>query len=167
MRWSVLIMCEKLSAPPATGSPEDIESARKANFGVTREDLWVSGIWQDPVYLGSYPEEFYRVFAAELPRIGQDDLKTIAQPLDFIGLNIYRGRKIKAGKDGGPVNVGLAAGYPRTGFDWTINPESLYWGPKFFYERYRRPVIVTENGIVYPPFDINLRRAVEGTLTSS
>ncbi len=27
--------------------------------------------------------------------------------------------------------------------------------------------IVTENGIVYPPFDINLRRAVEGTLTSS
>jgi methylthioribose-1-phosphate isomerase len=27
--------------------------------------------------------------------------------------------------------------------------------------------IVTENGIVYPPFDINLRRAVEGTLTPS
>jgi methylthioribose-1-phosphate isomerase len=25
--------------------------------------------------------------------------------------------------------------------------------------------IVTENGIVYPPFDVNLRRAVEGTLT--
>lgn len=132
---------------PASDNPDDIELVRKANFSVDRKNLWVSGIWQDPVYLGSYPEEYYQVFAGELPRIGPDDLKTIAQPVDFIGLNIYRGTEVKAGKGGRLVNVGLPPGYPRTGFDWTIVPESLYWGPKFFYERYRKPVIITENGI--------------------
>ena len=30
---------------------------------------------------------------------------------------------------------------------WTITPKSLYWGPRFFYERYKLPVVVTENGM--------------------
>jgi beta-glucosidase len=132
---------------PASANPDDIELARKANFSVNREDLWVSGIWQDPVYLGSYPGEYYRVFDRELPRIGPDDLKTIAQPVDFVGLNIYRGTKVIAGKGGRLVNAAPPPGYARTGFDWTVVPESLYWGPKFFYERYRKPVIITENGV--------------------
>lgn len=28
-----------------------------------------------------------------------------------------------------------------------MTPEALYWGPKFFYERYKKPVIITENGM--------------------
>ena len=32
-------------------------------------------------------------------------------------------------------------------FDWAVTPESLYWGPKFFYERYHLPVMITENGM--------------------
>jgi beta-glucosidase len=30
---------------------------------------------------------------------------------------------------------------------WTVDPEALYWGPRFLAERYRLPVYVTENGI--------------------
>jgi beta-glucosidase len=30
---------------------------------------------------------------------------------------------------------------------WPITPEALYWGPKFFHERYRLPVAVTESGM--------------------
>ena len=31
--------------------------------------------------------------------------------------------------------------------DWPITPEALYWGPKFFYERYTLPIVVTESGM--------------------
>jgi Beta-glucosidase/6-phospho-beta-glucosidase/beta-galactosidase len=28
-----------------------------------------------------------------------------------------------------------------------VVPESLYWGPKFLYERYKLPILITENGL--------------------
>jgi beta-glucosidase len=34
-----------------------------------------------------------------------------------------------------------------TAFKWNVVPESLRWGPKFLHERYKLPVIITENGI--------------------
>jgi beta-glucosidase len=30
---------------------------------------------------------------------------------------------------------------------WPVTPDCLYWGPKFFHERYGLPIIVTENGL--------------------
>jgi beta-glucosidase len=29
---------------------------------------------------------------------------------------------------------------------WMVSPESLYWGTRFFHERYKLPLVVTENG---------------------
>lgn len=44
--------------------------------------------------------------------------------------------------------VGKApVGSPKTDMNWPVTPEALYWGPKFFYERYKKPIIVTENGV--------------------
>ena len=38
-------------------------------------------------------------------------------------------------------------GYPKTTQDyWPITPDVLYWGPQFFHERYRLPIVITENG---------------------
>jgi beta-glucosidase len=37
-------------------------------------------------------------------------------------------------------------GHPTTAFGWPVEPDSLYWGPRFIHERYRLPVYVTENG---------------------
>jgi beta-glucosidase len=31
--------------------------------------------------------------------------------------------------------------------DWNVTPECLYWGPRFFFERYGLPIVVTENGM--------------------
>lgn len=39
------------------------------------------------------------------------------------------------------------AGSPRTAMDWNITPDVLYWGAKFFYERYKKPILITENGV--------------------
>ena len=30
---------------------------------------------------------------------------------------------------------------------WPVTPEALYWGPKYFYERYQVPIVITESGM--------------------
>jgi beta-glucosidase len=74
-------------------------------------------------------------------------MEQICRPLDFVGLNIYHGTLVRAGQDGQPQAVPLPPGYPKTTQDhWPITPESLYWGPRFAHERYRLPIVITENG---------------------
>jgi beta-glucosidase len=34
-----------------------------------------------------------------------------------------------------------------TMYQWPVEPASLYWGPRFFYERYKLPIVITENGL--------------------
>ncbi|MGD9155064.1 MAG: GH1 family beta-glucosidase [Bacillota bacterium] len=135
---------------PATSEAADIEAARLGTFIPRDINPDAEGLWADPAYLGSYPEELYRLFGADMPSVGAEDWRTIAQPLDFIGLNIYVGEKVQAGSDGAPTPVALPAGCPRTAFDWPVVPEALYWGPRFYYERYRRPVLISENGLSNP-----------------
>ena len=44
-------------------------------------------------------------------------------------------------------NVPFPAGAPKTAIQWFISPDALYWGPKFLYERYKTPFLITENGM--------------------
>ena len=37
-------------------------------------------------------------------------------------------------------------GFPKTAIQWPVTPECLYWGPKFLYERYQKPMFIVENG---------------------
>lgn len=39
------------------------------------------------------------------------------------------------------------SGCPKTAFNWAVTPDALYWGPKFVYERYGVPILITENGM--------------------
>jgi beta-glucosidase len=38
-------------------------------------------------------------------------------------------------------------GHDTTALDWPVTPEAMYFGPRFFHERYGKPIIVTENGL--------------------
>ena len=82
-----------------------------------------------------------------LPVITDEDMKLISQPIDYYGQNIYNGRCIRMGTDGRPEEVRRPAGFPKTATNWPVTPEALYWGPKFLYERYRKPIYITENGM--------------------
>jgi beta-glucosidase len=75
------------------------------------------------------------------------DMETIRQPLDFYGVNIYDGEPVRAGAGGESEIVPLPPGWPQTAIRWFITPEALYWGPRFLHERYRLPIVVTENGM--------------------
>ena len=41
---------------------------------------------------------------------------------------------------------------PRTDFGWVIEPDAMYWACKFFWERYRLPILVSENGMANADF---------------
>ena len=135
---------------PEKETPKDIEAARKALFALP-DDLsnwtWNVSWWSDPVILGKYPEEGMKKYEKYLPVITDEDMKLISQPIDFYGLNIYNGRCIRMGTDGRPEEVRRPAGFPKTATNWPVTPEALYWGPKFLYERYRKPIYITENGM--------------------
>lgn len=132
---------------PASDSPADIEAARQYMFNYQQPDLWVNSWWMDPVFLGHYPEDGLNAFRQWLPEIKPEDLSTICQPLDFFGVNIYHGAKIAASETGSPIPTDKQPGRPRTAANWDVTPEALYWGPRFLYERYHKPIIITENGV--------------------
>ncbi len=132
---------------PASDDPADIEAARAAMFSVGGRDLWANVFWMDPVFLGRYPEDALANFGTLMPVVRDGDLETISQPLDFFGVNTYSGSYVRAGADGRPEGVGLRTGHPITAFKWNVTPDALYWGPRFFFERYGLPVVVTENGM--------------------
>jgi beta-glucosidase len=136
---------------PHTDSPEDIEAAKKAFFDVNaKRPFWGVTLWNDPVFLGKYPEKLFELYGQHMPKIGPDDMKTISQPLDYFGQNIYNGQSVRSDGKGGYEMVPRKPGYPFTGAKWPVTPEALYWGPKFLYERYKKPVYITENGISLP-----------------
>lgn len=137
-------------AYPYTNAPEDIEAARKVYFGFYNPMsnwTWNVAWFSDPVFLGHYPAEGLEKFKEWLPRITDEDMELISQPLDFMGQNIYNGYFVRAGKDGEPEFVDRPYGFPRTSTNWPVTPECLYWGLKFMYDRYHMPMYITENGM--------------------
>ena len=137
-------------AYPASNKPEDIEAARKVLFSFYNPiDNWTWNVawFNDPVFLGKYPESGLEKFREYLPESTEEDMELIAQPIDFMGQNIYNGYLVRAGADGEPEMIPAPEGAPRTAAGWPVTPECLYWGVRFIYERYKMPIYITENGM--------------------
>ncbi len=132
---------------PASESRADIDAARTSTMKGTERQFFTNTWFGDPVVFGRYPEDALKAFGADAPTPEPGDMETIAQPLDFFGLNIYSGGRVRAGDDGAAVPVDHGIGHPRNALNWPIVPESLRWGPRFIHERYRVPVVITENGM--------------------
>ncbi len=135
-----------VAAMPASESAADAAAAVQAMSAVP-ENLWTNTLFNDPVFLGAYPQIAWDNSGSAMPRSSDDDMKIIAAPLDFMGLNIYMGTTVQADKNGEYIEVPPGPGAPRTAFDWPVVEESLYWGVKFYAERYKVPIYITENGM--------------------
>ncbi|ASK66179.1 beta-glucosidase [Brachybacterium avium] len=127
-------------------------------------DIVHNRVFADPVLLGHYPEvpsELEELFGA-FAGVPQEDLATIAQPLDFYGLNYYMPTKVAAGAGTGhspdgtseamaglPFRLEPFEEYPTTGFGWPIAPEYFGAALSEMQQRYGDvlpPVYITENG---------------------
>ncbi len=138
------------SCYPASESPADIEAARKIMYAcppLSRNVMWSISWWSDPVLLGHYPSDGLQMYKEYLPEITDADMKLINQPIDFYGQNIYEGSMVKADDNGNPRVVPNKQGHAKTAIQWPITPKVLRWGPRFLYERYGKPIYITENGM--------------------
>lgn len=132
---------------PKENTETAIEEARTKSFGYnhfgfTMENAW----WADPIFLGRFPEGAYEAYPEAMAKITQEDMLLISQPLDFYGFNVYHA-SVPHGISREVYDDYSYQGSPRTMTDWDITPEVLYWAPRFFYERYQKPILITENGM--------------------
>lgn len=158
---------------PESETKDDIDAARRATYHIKAPDshapddlmgcLWNSMWWIDAMVLGAYPEQGLQAFDGFLPDNCQEELSEAFQETDFVGSNIYSGRTVKAANDGGFTFVDPPPGSPRTTMGWDITPDILYWGGKYLFERYNKPMYITENGIAVPEM-ITDGHAIEDTV---
>jgi len=134
-------------AVPASDGEDDVRAAREAFFSIVKTDCRNSTWWIDPIVFGRYPEDGVERFARSMPSVGSNDMSTICQPLDFLGINVYFGRRYRACKNGSPEAVAFPTGQLYTASGWPVVPSSLYWAPKYYCDRYKLPVIISENGM--------------------
>ena len=80
-------------------------------------------------------------------------MKIIYQPTDYLAFNSYQSRNYSDGKadytfDGKrATKTQQYPGMARTMMNWAITPEVLYWLCRYFYERYGKPILISENGM--------------------
>lgn len=132
---------------PASTSGEDIEAARTDMFAVKDTLLWSNTWFADPVIFGKYPEDGLSLYGAAVPHYTAEEMKIINEPIDFYGANCYTGTYIRAGSSGEPELISHNPGIAMNMYHWPITFEVLRWTAKFFYERYKKPIVITENGI--------------------
>ncbi len=136
---------------PADDTADAIEAAREKSF-LLDKDFFMSNIWwADPVFLGKLPDGAKARFGDDMYHLSAEDWALVSQPLDFYGFNVYQGAVThgpQAHYDAGAhYDEHGYAGCPLTSFNWHLTPSALYYCPKFLYERYRLPVLITENGM--------------------
>ncbi|MEZ5913111.1 MAG: GH1 family beta-glucosidase [Paracoccaceae bacterium] len=130
----------------ASDLPEDMAAATRFE-GV--QNRW----YLDALFHGAYPEDILELCAADLPEIRPGDLDIISQPLDYLGINVYRRSVIGAGEDLSPLDfarVNPVGEYTATG--WEIWPRCIRDALEFVYENYApAKLLITENGMATPP----------------
>jgi beta-glucosidase len=133
---------------PASDSDADREAASLSDGATNRWFL-------DPLRRGAYPRDVATLFAARgadiADAIQPGDLSTIAQPIDFLGLNYYFRRTVRAADEGFGWTEDLAAPATSSGVSemgWGIDPDGeLEQLLRLHAEDPGLPILVTENGI--------------------
>ncbi len=132
--------------PADAGSERDRAAAERYDGVRNRQFL-------DPILLGRQPferpEDVY--LGSDFSVVREGDAKTIAEPIDFLGVNYYNPDMVRAPDEGNPLGFEEVRieGVPRTGFDWPVVPEGLTELLTSLRRRYGvalPPVYITENG---------------------
>lgn len=130
---------------PTDDSEAAIEEAKKKTFDINGEAFSFSlSYWSDPIYLGHYPEQLYEQFGDLVPAYNKEEMELISEPLDFYATNIYYSQAERT-TDTYPEN--RHQGIAETHIGWVVSPEVMYWSAKFLYERYGKPIFISENGM--------------------
>lgn len=135
-----------LNLEPVHGVGDDEEEIGRV---VSLYDAFRNRNYLDPLLLGSYPEAISLLLQ---PYVQGDDLATISQPLDMLGLNLYSRVRVAADPASlvGFRQLDPPRGADRTEMNWEVYPDALFEQLLELKERYGNPpVYVTENGAAF------------------
>lgn len=122
---------------PQADTSEEIEKARMITFSNPLK-VFDCNWWADAIISGKSSDSVITSIA------GKDVMAENAAKIDFLGVNVYRPLNYTCQKK---YRMTPTPGMPRNVLGWELCPETLYWVLKFFSERYKLPIIVTENGM--------------------
>lgn len=141
--------CMILAVPfyPLTPNPNDIMKAMSQRHE--------SDLFTEVHVFGEYPGYAKRMFREQGIRldITQEDREILKNTVDFISFSYYMSscatadpKKAQSGRGnliGGVPNPTLEA----SEWGWQIDPQGLRWILNEFWERYRKPLFIVENGL--------------------
>ncbi len=119
---------------PSDHTRSAVERSRQKTFNSQLGTL-INRWWCDPMVLGQ------GLRLDETHHISDDTAKALKCDLDFIGLNIYQPFDSDA-PDRDDPNPDR-----RTALGWPIDGRCMYWNVRYFWERYKLPILISENGI--------------------
>lgn len=114
--------------------------------------------FEDSIFKGCYPEEVLALFDGRMPDDFEGDMKLIATPLDWVGVNYYTRSVIKPDIRDPHIGFECVRGdLPKTDMGWEIYPEGLAYFLKRLSTDYcpNLPIYVTENGMANEDAVIN------------
>jgi len=99
---------------------------------------------------GKYTDTYLSEAGKDAPQFTDEDLKIIASPLDFVGINVYKADVYVLASDAGSRwrEIPYAKAQPKMHNKWlTLAPEAMYWAPKLVQSLWgARDIFITENG---------------------
>jgi beta-glucosidase len=146
-RGRIGITLDLTVARPASETAADREAAARLDGHHNRWFL-------DPLFRGAYPAdmlELYERRCGDLDAIQAGDLETIAQPLDYLGVNFYRPNVARAADDGSVLGLAeVPQDADTTAMGWPVVPEALTELLVRVRDDYGDvPLLITENGAAF------------------
>jgi beta-glucosidase len=140
------IVIDLIPQVPASPSVPDRKAATWADGTINRWFL-------DPLVGRGYPQDVVAGFESDMAFVRPGDMRAIATPLDFLGVNYYTRNIVRANgtpnEENHPQTV--FRGPEITEMDWEVYPEGLYNTLGRLHFDYGFPSIyITENGAAFP-----------------
>ncbi|MGN0916577.1 MAG: glycoside hydrolase family 1 protein [Succinivibrio sp.] len=132
---------------PENMGEEALENARELTFSNSIRGPFSISWWIDPVVLGTVPSDVEEYLGKKL--FTDSELDSLVKPLDFLGFNYYTPGSVNVKNSDYMSNEYI--GCPRNSLGWPIDERGIYYSVKFLQDRYKLPILITENG--YPGTD--------------
>ncbi|QRM53152.1 GH1 family beta-glucosidase [Sinorhizobium sp. BG8] len=132
---------------PGSDTAADVAAAQRAfDFN--------NGVFFGPIFKGEYPESFMTALGGRMPAIEPGDMETIAQPLDWWGLNYYTPMRVHDDPAPGAEFPATLPAAPvadiKTDIGWEVYAPALGDLVRKLNADYHLPeCYITENGACY------------------
>lgn len=130
-------------AVPVIDRPRDVDAALRATQLFNARFL-------DVMQTGRYSDAYLERAGADAPKFTEADMRAIAAPIDFVGINVYVAKAFVVATDdkAGYREVPVSVSHPKMYSSWhTLSPEVLYWAPRLTNALWKpKAIYITENG---------------------